>query len=55
MQTLALMAVAVLASAVLGLLLGLAAGLSDRFERMLRPVFDTMQVMPAFAYLLPLC
>lgn len=54
METLALMTVAVFASAVLGLLLGLGAGLSDRFERMLRPVFDTMQVMPAFAYLLPL-
>jgi glycine betaine/proline transport system permease protein len=53
METLALMTVAVAASALLGLLLGLAAGLSDRCERLLRPVFDTMQVMPAFAYLLP--
>ncbi|MGH3311653.1 MAG: ABC transporter permease [Streptomyces sp.] len=54
METLALMTAAVFASAVLGLLLGLASGLSDRFEKILRPVFDTMQVMPAFAYLLPL-
>ncbi|KPC79239.1 ABC transporter permease [Streptomyces sp. NRRL S-4] len=53
MQTLALMTVAVLASVVLGLLLGLAAGLSDRTFRVLRPVLDTMQVLPAFAYLLP--
>ncbi len=53
MQTLALMVVAVLASVVLGLLLGLAAGLSDRVFRVLRPVLDTMQVLPAFAYLLP--
>ncbi|MEV5309797.1 ABC transporter permease subunit [Streptomyces sp. NPDC052610] len=53
MQTLALMAVAVLASVVVGALLGLAAGLSDRMDRMLRPVLDTMQVLPAFAYLLP--
>ncbi|MET8377109.1 ABC transporter permease [Streptomyces microflavus] len=53
MQTLALMVVAVLASVVLGLLLGLAAGLSDRTFRVLRPVLDTMQVLPAFAYLLP--
>ncbi|MGW0781824.1 ABC transporter permease [Streptomyces sp. NPDC002913] len=53
MQTLALMAVAVLASVLLGLLLGLAAGLSDRTFRVLRPVLDTMQVLPAFAYLLP--
>jgi len=53
MQTLALMVVAVLASVVLGALLGLAAGLSDRMYRALRPVLDTMQVLPAFAYLLP--
>ncbi|MFF4586895.1 ABC transporter permease [Streptomyces sp. NPDC001388] len=53
MQTLALMVVAVLASVVTGALLGLAAGLSDRMDRALRPVLDTMQVLPAFAYLLP--
>ncbi|HWM37251.1 MAG TPA: ABC transporter permease subunit [Streptomyces sp.] len=54
METLALMTAALFAAALLGLLLGLAAGLSDRFEKILRPVFDVMQVMPAFAYLLPL-
>ncbi|MBP0937355.1 ABC transporter permease subunit [Streptomyces goshikiensis] len=53
MQTLALMVVAVAASVLLGGLLGLAAGLSDRMHRVLRPVLDTMQVLPAFAYLLP--
>ncbi|MFD1830466.1 ABC transporter permease subunit [Streptomyces desertarenae] len=53
METLALMIVAVAASAGIGVLLGLAAGLSDRCEKLLRPAFDTMQVMPAFAYLLP--
>lgn len=53
MQTLALMVVAVLASVLLGVLLGLAAGLSDRTYRALRPVLDTMQVFPAYAYLLP--
>ncbi|MFE5859176.1 ABC transporter permease subunit [Streptomyces virginiae] len=53
MQTLALMVVAVAASVLLGGLLGLAAGLSDRMHRILRPVLDTMQVLPAFAYLLP--
>ncbi|MBT2507187.1 ABC transporter permease subunit [Streptomyces sp. ISL-98] len=51
--TIALMVVAVGLASVVGILLGLAAGLSDRFNRMLRPVLDTMQVMPAFAYLLP--
>ncbi|MFJ7203626.1 ABC transporter permease subunit [Streptomyces sp. NPDC098789] len=54
MQTLALMAVAVGAAVVVGGLLGLAAGLSPRTERALRPVLDTMQVLPAFAYLLPM-
>ncbi|WP_406003585.1 ABC transporter permease [Streptomyces sp. NBC_00829] len=53
MQTLALMVVAVAASVAVGALLGLAAGLSDRTNRALRPVLDTMQVLPAFAYLLP--
>ncbi|MFJ8197746.1 ABC transporter permease [Streptomyces sp. NPDC096152] len=53
MQTLALMIVAVLASVLVGAVLGLAAGLSDRMNRALRPVLDTMQVLPAFAYLLP--
>ncbi|MCI3225782.1 proline/glycine betaine ABC transporter permease [Streptomyces sp. NP-1717] len=53
METLALMVVAVTVSAIVGALLGLAAGLSDRCQRVLRPVFDTMQVLPAFSYLLP--
>jgi glycine betaine/proline transport system permease protein len=53
MQTLALMVVAVLASVAVGVVLGLGAGLSDRLNRALRPVLDTMQVLPAFAYLLP--
>ncbi|MEU9033004.1 ABC transporter permease subunit [Streptomyces sp. NPDC048383] len=54
MQTLALMVVAVAVSVVVGALLGLAAGLSSRADRLLRPVLDTMQVLPAFAYLLPM-
>ncbi|MFJ9892323.1 ABC transporter permease [Streptomyces sp. NPDC091280] len=53
MQTLALMVVAVLTSVIVGALLGLAGGLSARTDRALRPVLDTMQVLPAFAYLLP--
>ncbi|MGW2641405.1 ABC transporter permease [Streptomyces sp. NPDC001348] len=53
MQTLALMVAAVLLSVAVGFVLGLGAGLSDRLNRALRPVLDTMQVLPAFAYLLP--
>ncbi|MCQ6555295.1 ABC transporter permease subunit [Streptomyces sp. C10-9-1] len=51
--TLALMVVAVTLAALLGMAIGLLAGLSDRVDRALRPVLDTMQVLPAFAYLLP--
>ncbi|MFD7615207.1 ABC transporter permease [Streptomyces sp. NPDC059828] len=51
--TIALMVVAVAVAAVLGVLIGLLAGIFDRFDRVLRPVLDTMQVLPAFAYLLP--
>ncbi|MFK0011910.1 ABC transporter permease [Streptomyces sp. NPDC091027] len=54
MQTLALMVVAVAASVLVGGVLGLLAGLSPRAGRALRPVLDTMQVLPAFAYLLPM-
>nr|WP_246494426.1 ABC transporter permease subunit [Streptomyces zagrosensis] len=53
MQTLALMVVAVALSIAIGGLLGLVGGLSERAFRVLRPVLDTMQVLPAFAYLLP--
>ncbi|MDI3419786.1 ABC transporter permease [Streptomyces luteolus] len=53
METLGLMVVCVAAAAIVGALLGLWAGLSDRGQRILRPVFDTMQVLPAFSYLLP--
>ncbi|WP_424217381.1 ABC transporter permease (plasmid) [Streptomyces sp. BI20] len=54
LQTLSLMIVAVAASVLLGGLLGLAAGLSPRVDRLLSPVLQTMQVLPAFAYLLPM-
>lgn len=53
MRTLALMIVAVAASVAVGALLGLAGGLSDRAFRAMRPVLDTMQALPAFAYLMP--
>ncbi|MER6994526.1 ABC transporter permease subunit [Streptomyces sp. NPDC000410] len=51
--TIALMVVSVVVAALLGALIGLLAGISDRVNRALRPVLDTMQVLPAFAYLLP--
>jgi glycine betaine/proline transport system permease protein len=53
MQTLALMLAAVGLSLLVGMPLGIAAGLSNRFERTITPVLDAMQIVPAFAYLMP--
>ena len=54
MQTLALMLAAVGLSLAIGIPLGILAGLSDRFERGVTPVLDAMQIIPAFAYLMPI-
>jgi len=53
MQTLALMLVAVALSLLAGVPLGIWAGRSDRFQRAITPVLDAMQIIPAFAYLMP--
>jgi len=53
MSTLSLMAVSVAFSVVLGVLLGIVASQSNRFEAFIRPILDTMQTMPAFVYLIP--
>lgn len=53
MSTLSLMAVSVAFSAIFGVLLGIVASHSDRFDSILRPILDTMQTMPAFVYLIP--
>jgi len=53
MQTLALMVVAVLFTLGLGVPLGIWCARNDRVERMLRPILDAMQTMPAFVYLIP--
>jgi len=53
LQTLALMVFSVVLSLIVGIPLGIACALSDPFERLLRPVLDTMQTMPAFVYLIP--
>ncbi|MEA2331689.1 MAG: glycine betaine/proline transport system permease protein [Thermoleophilaceae bacterium] len=52
-QTLALMSAAVLLSLAIGIPLGVIAGRSDRFYRSITPVLDAMQIVPAFAYLMP--
>ena len=53
MQTLSLMLVAVALSLAIGIPLGIVAGRSDRFARAVTPVLDAMQIVPAFAYLMP--
>ena len=54
MQTLALMIAAVTLSLLVGIPLGILAGRSTRFERAITPVLDAMQIIPAFAYLMPI-
>ncbi len=51
METLVLVAISVLLSVVIGIPLGVWAGLSKRFARFLMPVLDTLQIMPSLAYL----
>ncbi|MEO8328959.1 MAG: ABC transporter permease subunit, partial [Candidatus Nanopelagicales bacterium] len=51
MLTLGFIVVAVLLSLVIGIPLGIWAGISDRFNRWVTPVLDFMQIMPTFAYL----
>lgn len=54
MDTLALTLSAVLVALVFAVPLGVWAGLSDRFNRILTPFLDFMQTMPTFVYLAPL-
>jgi glycine betaine/proline transport system permease protein len=53
-QTLALMLAAVSLSLLVGMPLGVISGRSDRFQRAITPVLDAMQIVPAFAYLMPI-
>ncbi|MFF5208858.1 ABC transporter permease [Streptosporangium sp. NPDC000396] len=54
MDTLALTLAAVVLSLLIGIPLGVWAGVSDRFNRVVTPVLDFMQTMPTFVYLAPL-
>jgi glycine betaine/proline transport system permease protein len=51
--TLSLVLAATLVSLLLGIPLGIWAARNDLVERMVRPVMDLMQTMPAFVYLIP--
>jgi glycine betaine/proline transport system substrate-binding protein len=53
LETLALVLVATLASAAIGVPLGIAAAHRPRLFAALRPVLDLMQTLPTFVYLIP--
>ena len=53
MLTLSVVGVSVLIAVGLGVPIGIFAAYSNRFEAAIRPVLDTMQVLPAFVYLIP--
>ena len=52
-DTLALVLTATIVALVLGVPLGIATARNDRLDRLVRPVLDLMQTMPAFVYLIP--
>jgi glycine betaine/proline transport system permease protein len=52
-ETFSLMLAAVSLSLLVGVPLGVLAGRSSRFNRIVTPVLDAMQIIPAFAYLMP--
>ena len=53
MDTLSQVLVAVVLSIGLAIPVGIWASRSDRVERVLKPILDAMQTMPAFVYLIP--
>jgi glycine betaine/proline transport system permease protein len=53
MDTLSQVLVAVVLSIGLAIPIGIWASQSDRVERVLKPILDAMQTMPAFVYLIP--
>lgn len=52
-ETLSIVIASVIISLVLGFPLGVLISTSDRADRIVRPVLDTMQTMPVFVYLIP--
>lgn len=53
MDTLSQVFVAVALAIAIAIPLGILAARSDTFDRVLRPILDAMQTMPAFVYLVP--
>ena len=53
MLTLSVVGVSVIIAVGLGVPIGIFAAFSNRVESVVRPILDTMQVLPAFVYLIP--
>lgn len=53
MQTLALVLTSALFALLIGIPLGIWSSRSDRVEKVVRPILDFMQTMPAYVYLIP--
>ncbi len=53
MLTLSVLGVSVIIAVGIGVPIGVFAAFSNRFEAGVRPILDTMQVLPAFVYLIP--
>lgn len=52
-ETLAIIVASVIISLVFGFPIGILLSTSDRLDRFVRPILDTMQTMPVFVYLIP--
>lgn len=53
MQTLALVIASTFFALLIGIPIGIYAGRNEQGEKLLRPILDFMQTMPAFVYLIP--
>lgn len=52
-ETLSIIIASVIISLILGFPIGILISTSDRADRIVRPILDTMQTMPVFVYLIP--
>ena len=53
MATVYLCGISAFISCLIGIPIGLAAARSDRFEKIVTPVIDTLQVLPSFCFIIP--
>lgn len=52
-ETLSIILASVIISLIFGFPIGILLSTSDRLDRLVRPILDTMQTMPVFVYLIP--